>query len=355
LPSSQEAPAPAGVSKSHFFLAKQIGAVLTYARMASITVEKLFLSRKRDLELTLLSGNESALNETIDTAELHRPGLALTGFFERFTNRRVQIMGETELAYLNHLRTDKVMEISRQLFSHNLPMVIISKGIAPPLEFLTAAGEATTAVFSSRLTTADLTNRLSAYLDQVYAPSVNVHGTLVDVYGVGLLYTGKSGIGKSEVALDLVERGHRLVADDVVKVTRVAPDVIIGSGSELLGHHMEIRGVGIIDVEELFGIRAIRMQKRIEVEVRLTLWTETSDYERLGIEEVFTSILGAKIPLLNIPISPGKNITVISEVIAMNHMLKVYGENSAVEFTRKLSQRLSRQSSTSDYLESDYE
>ncbi len=182
-----------------------------------------------------------------------------------------------------------------------------------------------------------------------------MHGTLVDVYGVGLMYTGKSGIGKSEVALDLVERGHRLVADDVVRITRVAPDVIIGSGSDLLGHHMEIRGVGIIDVEELFGIRSIRLQKRIEVEVHLSLWSETADYERLGVEDTLTTILGVEIPIVNVPISPGKNITVISEVIAMNHMLKVYGENSAVEFSKKLSQRLSRQSITQDYLESDYE
>jgi HPr kinase/phosphorylase len=307
--------------------------------MASLTVEKLYDSRKRDLELYVLAGGEAALKKAVKTQELHRPGLALTGFFERFTHRRIQILGETEIAYLNHLSQDRQIEVSRKLFGYEVPTVIIAKGITPPLEFLNAANESDTAVFSSRLSTAELTNRLTAYLDNVFAPSVNVHGTLVDVYGVGLLYTGKSGIGKSEVALDLVERGHRLVADDVVKVTRVAPDVIIGSGSELLGHHMEIRGVGIIDVEELFGIRAIRMQKRIEVEVRLALWSETKDYERL----------------LTVPISPGKNITVISEVIAMNHMLKVYGENSAVEFTKKLSQRLARQSSTLEYLESDYE
>jgi HPr kinase/phosphorylase len=323
--------------------------------MASLTVEKLFDSRKRDLELTMLAGSEVALSKAVKTQELHRPGLALTGFFERFTHRRIQILGETEIAYLNHLARDRQIEVSRKLFQHEIPIVIVAKGITPPLEFLNAANESDTAVFSSRLSTAELSNRLSAYLDQVFAPSVNVHGTLVDVYGVGLLYTGKSGIGKSEVALDLVERGHRLVADDVVKATRVGPGVIIGSGSELLGHHMEIRGVGIIDVEELFGIRAIRMQKRIEVEVRLAPWSETKDYERLGIENVTTTVLGVKIPLLTVPISPGKNITVISEVIAMNHMLKVYGENSAVEFTKKLSQRLARQSSTVDYLESDFE
>ncbi|MFQ5453940.1 MAG: HPr(Ser) kinase/phosphatase, partial [Candidatus Zixiibacteriota bacterium] len=234
-------------------------------------------------------------------------------------------------------------------------MIIISKGINSPLELIEASDKYETSVFSSRLTTAELSNRLSAYLDHIFAPSINVHGTLVDVYGVGLLYTGKSGIGKSEVALDLVERGHRLVVDDVVKIIRTAPDVIIGTGSELLGHHMEIRGVGIIDIEELFGIRSIRLQKRIEVEVNLTFWSETEDYERLGVEDKKTSILGVHIPVIKVPISPGKNITVISEVIAMNHMLKVYGENSAVEFTKKLSQTLSRQSMSKDYLESDFE
>jgi len=323
--------------------------------MKAISVEKLYDARKHDLELTRLTGDEAGLSKEVQSAELHRPGLALTGFFERFTYRRVQVLGETEMAYLNRLPRERLLEVADTLFKFDVPMVIISKGITPPMDFLRSADEHKTSVFSSRLSTAELSSRLSAYLDQVFAPSINIHGTLVDVYGVGLLYTGKSGIGKSEVALDLVERSHRLVADDVVKVTRVAPDVIMGSGSELLGHHMEIRGVGIIDIEELFGIRAIRLQKRIEVEVHLTYWSETADYERLGVEENATTMLGVKIPLLNIPISPGKNITVISEVIAMNHMLKVYGENSALEFTKKLSQRLSRQSSTLEYLESDYE
>ena len=181
------------------------------------------------------------------------------------------------------------------------------------------------------------------------------HGTLVDVYGVGLLYTGKSGIGKSECALDLVERGHRLVADDMVKITRKTQSTIIGSSNELLGHHMEVRGIGVIDVEKLFGIRAIRLQKRVEVEVRLSYWEGGSEYERLGLEDRYTTILGVEIPVLVIPISPGKNITVISEVIAMNHMLKVYGENAAVQLSKRLSERIHRQAATVEYLESDYE
>jgi HPr kinase/phosphorylase len=323
--------------------------------MAIITVEQIYNARKRDLELTRLTSSEEAIQKEVKTPELHRPGLALTGFFERFSNTRIQILGETELTYLNQLSPEKLDEVGSALFARDVPMVIISKGLTPPLAFITLADRCKTPIFTSRISTAQLSSRLAAYLDHLFAPSINVHGSLVDVYGVGLLYTGKSGIGKSEVALDLVERGHRLVADDVVKITRVAPDVIIGSGSELLGHHMEIRGVGIIDVEELFGIRAIRLQKRIEVEVHLAYWSEDAQYERLGLDETRTTILGVDIPYLDVPISPGKNITVISEVIAMNHMLKVYGENSAVEFTKKLQQRLSRQSLTKQYLESDFE
>jgi HPr kinase/phosphorylase len=323
--------------------------------MAKVTVEKVYQSRKQDLELTLLNSSESSLEKTVHSAEINRPGLAITGFFERFPNKRIQIIGETEMAFLNQLSKKDLEANLDAFFKHDIPMLIISKGISPSIEFIDIGNKYNTPVFSSRLTTAALFNRLAAYLENVFAPSINVHGTLVDVYGVGLLYTGKSGIGKSEVALDLVERGHRLVADDVCKITRVAPDVIMGSGSELLGHHMEIRGVGIIDIEELFGIRAIRLQKRVEVEVHLTYWSEAENYERLGIEDRYTTLLGVEIPFMNLPISPGKNITVISEVIAMNHMLKVYGENSALEFTKKLSRRLSRQSTTKDYLESDYE
>lgn len=323
--------------------------------MPEITVEKLYQARKRDLELTLISGGEASLAKQIKNQQIHRPGLAFAGFLERFPSDRIQLIGETEMKYLETLRPADLVKALEDILARDIPLIVISKGFTPPLDFIAVANRHQTAVFSSRLTTADLAHRLDAYLEHLFAPSTNLHGTLVDVYGVGLLYTGKSGIGKSEVALDLVERGHRLVADDVCKVTRMSPDVLLGSSSELLGHHMEIRGVGIIDIEELFGIRAIRLQKRIEVEVRLTFWSETVDYERLGIEDQFTTILGVKIPILYVPISPGKNITVISEVIAMNHMLKVYGENSAVELSKKLAQRLSRQSMTEDYLESDYE
>ncbi len=322
--------------------------------MANLTVGKFYKERKDIFDLTLLN-SESGLEREISNSEIHRPGLALTGFFERFPSQRAQILGETEMTFLKQLGQDELVKTAEKVFCSNIPFMITSKGITPPIDFLTAADKYKTAIFSSRLTTSELTNRLSIVLDMIFAPTTILHGTLVDVYGVGLLYTGKSGIGKSEIALDLVERGHRLVADDVIKVFRKSPDLLIGTGAELLGHHMEIRGIGIIDVEKLFGIRAIRLQKRIEVEVHLTQWSDDLEYERLGIEDHQTTMLGINIPQVNIPISPGKNITVISEVVAMNHMLKSYGENSAADFSKRLSERLQRQSMIKDYLESDYE
>jgi HPr kinase/phosphorylase len=322
--------------------------------MPELTVGKFYEERKDIFDLTLLN-SEAGIKKIISNAEIHRPGLALSGFFERFPSQRMQILGETEMTFLNQLDAEHLRETAEKLFSSNIPLLITSKGITPPIDFLATADRYETAVFSSRLTTSELTNRLSIVLDMIFAPSIMVHGTLVDVYGVGLLYTGKSGIGKSEIALDLVERGHRLVADDVIKIIRKSPDLIVGTGAELLGHHMEIRGIGIIDIEKLFGIRSIRVQKRIEVEVHLMEWSEDLEYERLGIDETKTTMLGVTIPQVNVPISPGKNITVISEVIAMNHMLRVYGENSAADFSRRLSERLQRQSTIKDYLESDYE
>jgi len=322
--------------------------------MSDLTVGKLYKDRKDFFELTLLNSNEN-LKKVIYNPEIHRPGLALTGFLERFPSQRAQILGETEMTYIGRLKPDGLIDMCEKIFCNNLPLVIIAKGITPPIDLLAIADKYKTPVFSSRLSTSELTNRLSVVLDTIFAPTITIHGTLVDVYGVGLLYTGKSGVGKSEIALDLVERGHRMVADDVINITRKAPDLIVGTGSELLGQHMEIRGIGIIDVEKLFGIRAIRLQKRIEVEVHLTFWRDDLDYERLGIEEHRTTILGVSIPQVTIPISPGKNITVISEVIAMNHMLKVYGENTAAEFSKRLSERIHRQTMTKDYLEADYE
>ncbi|MCK4858238.1 MAG: HPr(Ser) kinase/phosphatase [candidate division Zixibacteria bacterium] len=322
--------------------------------MANLTVEKLFKERKEVLDLSLLAGEEG-INRPILTNEVFRPGLALAGNTDRFAFKRVQVLGQTELAFLSSLNPEARVASIKTITSFPIPMVITTKGIMPPAELLEIADQKKITLLSTRLSTSELIRRLSFFLDNVFAPTITKHGTLVDVYGVGLLYTGKSGIGKSECALDLVERGHRLVADDIVRITRKSENTIMGSGDELLGHHMEVRGIGIIDIEKLFGIRAIRLQKRVEVEVRLTYWDDAESYERLGLEERYTTILGAEIPVITIPISPGKNITVISEVIAMNHMLKVYGESPVLQLSKRLGEKIQRQTITTNYLESDYE
>jgi HPr kinase/phosphorylase len=323
--------------------------------MSELTVEKLFKTCKEIFELYLLT-EEPGLKKKIPTPAINRPGLALAGFTQRFANNRAQILGETELAFLSSLEHKERLRLLENMFKNDMPFLVITKAINPPPELIEIANKYNTSVFQTRLSTSELIMRLGGYLDDFFAPFINIHGTLVDVYGVGMLYTGKSGVGKSECALDLVERSHRLVADDMVRITKRGPNYIVGSGNDLLGHHMEVRGIGIIDMERLFGIRSIRMQKRVEVEVRLQLWDETTDYERLGIEEMYTTILGVEIPIVTVPVSPGKNITVISEVIAMNQMLKVYGENTAQQFSRKLSERMQRrQLATREYLQSDYE
>ncbi len=322
--------------------------------MEAVTVDRLMGDRREQFELTVLGGR-SGLKGTLFNAEIHRPGLALSGFTDRYPNRRTQVLGETELAYLNSLDGDVRHGLLEHLYRLKLPLVVISKNLPAPAEMVALSDKYETPLLSTRLSTTEFVSRLSVYLEARFAPSTQIHATLVDVYGVGLLYTGKSGIGKSEVALDLVERGHRLVADDVVKIRRRSQEVIIGTADERIGHHMEIRGVGIVNVEKLFGIRAVRQQKRIEVEVRLEMWRDGAEYERLGLEDKFTTILGTEIPLVTIPLSPGKNITVISEVIAMNHMLKVYGVHTPREFSRALADEMQRRHATAQYLESDAE
>jgi len=319
-----------------------------------VTVGKIYRERKEGLELTLLT-SEDGLKRVVPGNEIHRPGLALAGFVDRFAGQRTQVLGETEMSFLSARDESERSKAVENIFRFDLPCVIVTKGITPSIELLEVAGKKGVPVFSSRLSTVEFINRLGVYLDNLFAPHTTIHGTLVDVYGVGLLYTGKSGVGKSECALDLVERGHRLVADDVVQIIRKAPQVIVGTGSELLGHHMEVHGIGIINMEKLFGIRAIRMQKRIEVQVNLAHWEDQVEFERLGVEDKYTTILGVEIPVVTIPVSPGKDITVISEVIAMNYMLKVYGENSAKEFSKRHAEEIYRRKMVGEFMKSDFE
>ena len=310
----------------------------------SITVQDLWDAKQEVLALELLN-ERVGLDRRVSDPDVNSPGLALAGHTERVAVGRMWVFGETEMTYMACLPEEEARSRLDALFSFDVPAVFVSKGLDVPAYFLESATSLGVPVLRSTRSTKELYGRIKPFLEIALAPSTSLHGSLADVYGVGLLFVGESGVGKSECVLDLVERGHRLVADDLVLASRQGNDVIIGRAHELQGHHMEIRGVGIIDVSALFGVRAIRQQKRIEVVVSLELWNQESDYSRTWLEEDLQDILGVEIPRVTVPLNPGKNVTVISEVVAMNHLLRYSGVHSAAAFDRKLRQ----------YLEQDYE
>ncbi len=315
--------------------------------MDQLTVETLYEETKETLRLQLLN-HRGSFSKVISEGEVHRPGLALTGFTDVFTYHRVQILGNTELAYLETLSEAQRRQSIEKVLSFDIPCIIITDNNKPPRVLLKVADERRISIFGTPHNTTTLIHLLGDYLDMKFAPKVTIHGSLVDVYGVGMLFTGRSGIGKSEVALDLVERGHRLVADDVVHITRAAKGTLIGTSDDLLRDHAEVRGLGIINVRQMFGIRAVRLRKRVEVQVDLQEWSEDVDYERIGIDQETTTILDTEIPLVRLPIIPGKNITVIAEVIALHHLMRIRGYLSAEVFNQRLIERM-RQASSHPY------
>ncbi len=318
---------------------------------ASLTVERLLEDRQESLHLEVLNPGVSLDREVTDS-DVSSPGIALSGFTQRFAEGRMQVFGETEISYLESLADEEVRERVGGLFRFDIPAAFVTKGLTVSEGFLDVATEHGIPVLRSSLSTKEFYWRIKPYLDAVLAPRTHLHGSLADVYGVGLLFVGQSGVGKSECVLDLVERGHRLVADDLIIVSRRGPDVLLGEGHELQGHHMEIRGLGIIDVKALFGIRATRQQKRIEVVVQLETWDEETVYTRTGLETEEMEIMGVRVPKVTIPLNPGKNITVISEVVAMNHLLKYLGVDSAAAFNIRLQDAMRP---VREYLEQDYE
>ena len=313
------------------------------------------LERKGDpLQLEALTG-DVGLDRRIPTPEASSPGLALAGYTTRFAAHRLQILGETEISFLNSLSTAERRKSLETLFQFDLPCVVIAKGLEAPAELIELGRAKGIPVIRTKLKTTELYRGLRPFLDDAFAPTTTVHGSLADVFGVGLLFLGRSGIGKSECVLDLVERGHRLVADDVVHITRHGNDVLIGRGHELARHYMEIRGVGLIDIRALFGIRAVRQQKRLEVVVQLEDWDATREYDRTGIDGQTTQLLDMALPLVTVPLNPGKNLTVVCEVVAMNHLLRYSGVDSARIFNERLLQRMAERRELQEYLEEDYE
>jgi HPr kinase/phosphorylase len=309
------------------------------------------------LRLEKLNGENGFENEITDK-NLHRPGLALAGYVGLFTFNRVQLMGNTEIRYLNSLDAAHRRSAFVTLLDFKIPCIVLTCDNRLEDDLLKAAADKGIPILGTRFETTKLAYFLADFLDDQFARQVVVHGSLVDVYGVGVLLTGRSGIGKSEIALDLVERGHRLVADDVVMLTQKGEGILMGAGTDLVKHFMEVRGLGLIDVRSMFGIRAIRYQKRVEILIELEDWKPDQDYTRTGLDDSATTILEVEIPTVKLPIFPGKNVTVITEVISLNYLLKHYGYDAAKVFAKRLEGMIgqkARGARAIDYFEHDFE
>ncbi len=302
--------------------------------MAKVNIDKFI----KDLDLEVLyRGKEDLL--TIETSNLNRPGLQLTGYFDYFATDRIQVLGRQEIVYLGSAMNDvqRYMALDR-LLAYEFPCIIISRGMEPPGDLIELAEKYGHPVFRSRQVTNKLMATVIAYLDVALAPRVTMHGVLVDVYGIGVLISGKSGIGKSETALELLRRGHRLVADDLVDIVRIGQNQLMGSSPANIRHFMEIRGIGIIDVRQMYGIGSVMNKKNIEMVAELEIWDEKKQYDRLGMDENLTEILGVPLPNLLVPVMPGRNMAIILEVAARNQRLKNIGYNSAVELHKRINE-----------------
>jgi HPr kinase/phosphorylase len=305
----------------------------------AIKVKALLADGKYDLRLTLVSG-EAGLERKISSTRIQKPGLVLAGFTEYLHKERIQVFGNTEMSYLRTLPQARAAEVLDHFLAHDVSCLVVTKDLDPTPEILAAGARHGVPVLKTSLLSSAFIEAVQAFLEDVLSPATSMHGVLLDVFGVGILLLGKSGIGKSEIALDLVMRGHRLVADDIVDVKRKGQEAVFGMGSEIIKHHMEIRGLGIINIKDLFGVAAIRERKKIEIVLELVDWNPDHEYDRLGTEERTYRVLDVLIPMLVVPVRPGRNMTTIIEVAARNHLLKLQGHHSAREFQDRLNKAI---------------
>ncbi len=329
-----------------------------------ISVEFLVtqLREKVRMQVQACAAPGACMQRYLTEADLHRPGLALTGYTHLYAWERVQILGNTECEYLANLPEEKQKKAFGYLTAFDIPVMFVTHGNNLPPALLQMAEDGKIPVFTTHMETVKFMYMLRDFLEDQFALQTIVHGAMVDVYGIGVLITGKAGIGKSEIALDLVERGHRLVADDVVTLTK-KNNVLMAAATDMNKHFMEVRGLGIIDIMSMFGIRAVRYQKRLEVLLELYLWDELTEVDRTGLDKKRESLLDVSVPIIRLPITPGKNITVIAEVIAMNYLLNNYGYDSAKAFQERIKTRIAQKKKTGnsdprravDYFEGDVE
>jgi HPr kinase/phosphorylase len=309
--------------------------------MSGLFVRELEQDREYDLGLTLMAGRKG-LNKKVTSSQVQKMGLALTGFVQFINPERLQIIGNTEMTYFRTLSAEEQAEVIRQICRLDLSSLVFTSHLEIPELLLREADEKGIPLFRTNLTSSDFIERGTKYLEEKLASNTSIHGVLMDVFGVGILILGKSGIGKSECALDLVLRGHRLVADDMVYIQKRSSSALVGSGFDVIKYHMEIRGLGIINIRNLFGVEAIRDRKEIELVLELMEWDPNREYDRLGFEEEKYPILGFKLPMLRIPVTPARNLTTIIEVAARNHLLKMMGYDSALEFEKKLLRKMEK-------------
>ncbi len=288
------------------------------------------------LNLRCISGRRGLVRE-ITIPDLNRPGLALSGFYESFAYQRVQLFGRGEMAYLNKLLLEGNTQTVVQFFSYLVPCCIVTHGLPVDPVFTNLAEEAGCPVLVTDLESTEFSSRILRVFSNIFAPKKTLHGVLVEVYGLGILILGDSGVGKSETALELVERGHRLVADDIVEIRCVNGNTLLGQGdNKIISHHMEIRGLGIINITQLYGVGSIREQKEVQLVVKLEEWDANKVYDRLGTQQIQMDLLGVKVPTLEIPVKPGRNVPIIIETAAMNERLKSMGYYSAREFNQNV-------------------
>lgn len=312
--------------------------------MATISVDELLKTAGEKFGLKLAAGERGLLNK-ITTSRIQKPGLLLTGLQEKLHPERIQIFGKAEVEYLNGLVPLRLNAVLKTLEKANTPCFIVTKKQKPPGFLLQLAEKKKTPLLTTHLTTSLFIERFTKHLEEKLAPTTTMHGVFVDVLGVGVLILGKSGIGKSECALDLVTKGYRLVADDAVIIKKMSPTVLFGIASDVIKYHMEVRGLGIVNVKDLFGITAIREKKQMDIVVELAEWNPEEEYDRLGFEEGLHEILGVKLPFYRVPVSPGRSVATVVEVAARNQLLKIMGHHSALEFKKNLELAISKKNS----------
>lgn len=305
-----------------------------------ILVKRLFSQLEYDLRLSLVAGRKGLDKKIISVSEVNRPGLSLCGYYEGFANDRIQVMGAGEIGYLGTCTPEEREAIFEKMLSYDIPCFVVTRGLDIPKELVDACESTATPLISTDLETPAFVGRLTPRLEDEFGPSQLMPGNFVEAFGIGVLIMGESGIGKSECALELIRRGHRLIADDVVYLKRVTGHRVLGSNVYPFGHYMEVRGVGVIDVSALFGITAVRARKTVDLVVTLEHWSKTNDYDRLGLEDKTHEILGEKLPHVIIPVQPGRNTSITVEVAAMNLRSKKMGRHSARELNESLKRHM---------------